>query len=249
VRRIYGGFPVNAETRDRIDQLIKEVKQWSSDIFTYQSPELKNKIKDKPFYVYRGGRAPLINSCEDIFTVEPPFIYTCTSFLSTSCIYDVGRKFCENSEESNIIWKLQVQTCTFAYLGELGMHQSKYEKEFLFLPGQRIEITSISRNEDGYCTINGILLNEIDPLPSFIPTIYQNGGVVTSDTDDAGKYDMYLPKNERNIRADKNSVRYKIPFPMDESITRDKEALAVSVIIRENENRRGTRESPYFLVL
>jgi hypothetical protein len=115
-RRIYNGIYVSEEDRQRIDHLINEIKQMSSDMATYRSPDLKTILKENHFYVHRGGRAPFINSCEDIYRVTLFYVYSCTSFLSTSCSYDVGRVFCEKSEKRTLHGNLKYKRATSDFL-------------------------------------------------------------------------------------------------------------------------------------
>ena len=103
--------------------------------------------------VFRGAELPWVNSVDDIFTVKKPFVYTCPAFFSTSVNYRITLS---DKYIGQVVWRLEVRTTRFVSLAH--MHWAN-EKELLFGPGQLIEVSAVSRNEEGRVVVHGALID------------------------------------------------------------------------------------------
>lgn len=256
VTRLYSGLGIEVMiesedlnsivTEDAITSLRTDItilsKQMMADV-----PKLKVTLDSAPFYVYRGGAQPVINSSVDIFTATLPIIYECTYFFSTTCDYAVANRFLETPDArgAKVMWKLRVATCRFACLGKTDGGLSDMEKEFLFGYGQRIEITSISMSEDGLPIVNGTLLDFVEPSipePSIPEPSIQYGGY--SD----GTAYLYPMSKRPGISDGDAKLNAKTKTIAPTPITDDRPPDdAIDKILIINEDRKGTNDSPYLL--
>lgn len=167
--------------------------------------KLLNCLLPTPFFVYRGGRAPLLSENDDTYTLKYPLNYVCTSFLSTSCDYITARNFTEY-DRGRVIWKLRLCTSTFACLVPVLK-----EVELLFRPGQHIEFVSIDRNEDGITVLNGVLHDKIDELPSSKSEIKDQVGSGDPSEPTQNAFSDHIPEHSGQDIFDENKSRKGTP--------------------------------------
>ncbi len=235
LRLLYNGSKIDDYSITQIQHALWDFEIIET-IMLHKITDLKAKLINEHFFVYRGGRAPWVGSSDDIYTASLPFTFTCTAFLSTSVDYKVARDFLEINPVGNLIWKLKVATCSFALLASTGNTTAKDENEVLFRPGQRIEITSISMNEDGIQTMHGTVVDYVDHLPKSALTKSKKGGGQSED-----KFGMYLPKQKKGTSR-------QLQSPDNNPLIDTEEPDVISRLLMENENRDGSKYLPFLLV-
>lgn len=228
VSRMYVNLPIESNMKTDILKLQADIENISKKTLA-DVPALPNILREKPFYVYKGGPYPILNSSIDILSARFPMIVECTQFFSTSCDYAVAHRFVSmpGSASAKLIWKLRVQTSLFACLGKFSDGLGHIEKEFLFGYGQRIDIQSVSINEDGHPVINGILLDYA------VPTTYMSGGRRQA-----------LPIQVPAVL--KNALNYNEQPPGKEKVNVI-ENDGICDFFTINEERDGSPEKPYLL--
>jgi hypothetical protein len=153
-----GSSTIDPYSGTSIEKLVEEMNV----IMTRTRGGVVGILQDsEPLYVYRGGEFPWINATDDIFTIPKPFIYECPAFFSTSADYKVTL---DSKYIGQVVWQLLVRTANFVSLGHM---EWSHEKELLFGPGQKIEVSAVSMNEEGRVVVHGALIDETET---------QNGG-------------------------------------------------------------------------
>jgi hypothetical protein len=224
LRDLYGGCEVSPANMKSIKEILSEFTSMRDSMLS-GTPELQRTLEEKPLFVYRGGRAPWVNAYDDIYSADLPFTFMCSSFLSTSVDYNIARDFLYSTTVGNLIWKRKVLTTNFACTGSMGRELDDIEGELLFQPGQHVRVFSITLNEDGHPTMNGDLIDLVDPLPDVVRTKTGGGDKVVKEPDGTSPHQAY--------------TRW----------VGDEELDAISRILHENEDRTGTPDCPFHLVI
>jgi hypothetical protein len=228
--QVYSKMPLKPYDYDRVLTLKNEIERIAQHTIK-NIPHLGLSLQTTPLYVYSGVFPPIINSSYDIFTTQLPTFYRCTHFLSTSCDYKVAHNFADkyNSDGGKIMWKLRVLTTWFACLGQTNHGLAHKEKEFLFPCGQLIKIESISLSEYGHTVLNGSLISSAVPNE-------QSGG-------------RRLPPSKKKGF---NPLAELLP-PMNITLTDSEQddilGNVLDDILLQNEERDGTIDKPYLLMM